>query len=124
MRAQLSLELMAYAALAAISMAASVGIYAKYSSSILSGVAKYETYEFVQSINGAALSGAIGEQFSAFVPSGICNSSQDGSTLYTPYGAFYLVENISIDREIICPGGMTERLSLVESGSAIRLEEG
>jgi len=78
MRLQLSLELLVYIALASVSMLASVSIYATYSKALLSGVARYEMYEFVELVNSEALSGSREASFSVFVPEGMCNSSLSG----------------------------------------------
>jgi len=124
MRLQLSLELLVYIALASVSMLASVSIYATYSKALLSGVARYEMYEFVELVNSEALSGSREASFSVFVPEGMCNSSLSGGELQTKYGVFYFIENISIDSKLLCPGGATEYVKILNNEGRLEIEEG
>jgi hypothetical protein len=91
MKAQMSLEILTYLAVAGIAAVASMHAYGTFSSSL--GVAddRYSTLLIAEKINEAMESGVGNVRIAiSGIPSGLCNLSVSGNAMHTAYGTFYL----------------------------------
>lgn len=104
LKAQMSLELMLYIALAGLSMVGALAILRSGGAAASSYGNRYKAYEFAESVNYAAESGS-GKPVQVSLPAGMCNSTMQGSALSTQYGTFYLVPGIYINTSALCPAG-------------------
>ena len=110
MRAQMSLEMLAYIAMAGISLLYSISAVSAYYPRINQSLGDYDYSSFVESINTAILNndGSV----TLYVPEGMCGSQLNGSTLGTRYGIFYFVEEVRMGGNLTCNTG-TEKVSMV-----------
>lgn len=116
MKAQLSLELELYMALAGMALLFALAEFARYAQGIEIGISAYRISGFVDALNENLLSGNY--SFSAYVPQGVCNATVNGSELHTAYGAFSLASEVSLRGGVLCPGGETMELSISYNATA------
>ena len=100
MKAQMSLEMLAYISIAGISILYSIGAISAYYLRINQSLGDYAYSNFVESINTAILSNE--SSIALTVPSGICGSRLNGSAFDTKYGTFYFVENVKFGSNLTC----------------------
>jgi hypothetical protein len=112
----MSLEMMAYIALAGISMLYCAVAVARYSVQLGRYAAYYSYSEFSQAIS-TAIMGHAGD-VSVYVPAGMCNSTVSGSELRTRYGSFYFPERVSISGNLTCSIGNSDASITYANGSA------
>ncbi len=118
-RAQLSLELMLYVALAGLSLAFALGIFSREVSAVGKGVGAFEMSQFVGALNDKLLSGSAGG-FSVFLPPGVCNSTLSNASLLSAQGVFYLVRPVEAGNAL-CPDGTSAALSIGYNGTVAYL---
>jgi hypothetical protein len=106
MRAQMSLEMLAYIALAGISLLYSVGAAHHYLESASGYISSYSYSEFADSISTALLQKS--SHFNIYVPSGICNSTINGSSLMLGGNSYQLPERVSVQDGFLCQPGPHE----------------
>jgi hypothetical protein len=102
LKAQLSLELLIYIALAGISVSFALSAAAKASTRTGNEIHLSEMVQFVNSLNVELMDGN-GTSFRIFVPQGLCVSNLAGDLLSTQYGSFYLVEPLHDLNNTFCP---------------------
>ena len=103
MKAQMSLEMLAYVAIAGISILYSLGAVSSYYLRVNQSLGDYGYSSFVESINTAILGNY--SSITLNVPEGLCNSEPNGSELDTRYGAFYFVEDVRLLGNLSCGQG-------------------
>ena len=106
MRAQMSLEMLAYIAMAGISLLYSISAVSAYYPRMNQSLGDYDYSNFVESINTAILNND--SSVALYVPEGLCGSQLNGSTLDTKYGIFYFVEEVRMHGNLTCSAGMEE----------------
>lgn len=106
MKAQMSLEMLAYLAIAGISLVLSLAYLSNYYVREGQSVAGYEYSDFVEAINIALMNGA--SAINIFVPEGLCNSTISGTSLITGNGRFEFVEPVRLSQRLKCLSGSTE----------------
>jgi hypothetical protein len=102
LKAQLSLELLVYIALAGISLSFALSEAAKASAGTGNKIHLSEIAQFVNALN-EGLMGGNSTSFRIFVPQGLCTSNVTGDLLSTQYGSFYLVESLHDLGKAFCP---------------------
>jgi hypothetical protein len=108
MKAQMSLEMLAYISMAGISLLYSISAVSAYYPRINQSLGEYGYSNFVEAINTAILSND--SSMTLHVPGGMCDSQLNGSVLDTRYGTFYFVEDVRTDGNLTCDG--TEKVSM------------
>lgn len=103
MKAQMSLEMMAYLALAGIAMLCSVSVVSEYSTKIARYGSSYSYSEFMESLATAIMSSASG--MNAYVPIGLCNSRIEDDIIATTSGNFTMALPIAFVGNVPCNGG-------------------
>ncbi|MGA3020843.1 MAG: hypothetical protein ABSD68_02755 [Candidatus Micrarchaeales archaeon] len=121
LKAQLSLELLIYIALAGISLSFALSEAAKASAGTGNEIHLFEIVQFVNSLN-EALMGGNGSSFRAFVPQGLCISNITGNLLSTQYGSFYLTEPLHDPNKALCPDGTYASFSIFYGLEGANLE--
>jgi hypothetical protein len=113
MRAQLSLELLVYLALACVSLA--IVLHAASAPLAKAGYAirAYGISQFVEQLNGRLVSGAYGNG-SMYLPTGLCPTGAQHGQLETAYGAFALVAPVALAGNAFCPDGVTAGINIEE----------
>jgi hypothetical protein len=117
-RAQLSLELLVYVALAGLSFALAIGAVSKAWTSLGKSAYAFELSQFADAINAALLSsGSFSETL--YLPPGLCGAASHRNTLETEYGSIYFVYAINASPQVFCPDGEYAQISvLVKGGTA------
>lgn len=119
MRAQLSLELLVYVALAGFSLAFVLSTAAAPLARAGYELHAYAISQFVGSINSALLQHAYGNG-SFYLPPGLCQSGVVANGLETAYGTFGLVEPVALEGNVFCPDGTAANLSIdMKNGTAL-----
>ncbi len=104
MRAQLSLELMLYVALAGLSFAFALGVTERSYAGIGASTGSFGLSQFIDVINGALLSsGAFSGN--VYLPQGLCEATANNNSISTRYGSFYIVDKVSFAPGTMCPDG-------------------
>ncbi|MHB1830366.1 MAG: hypothetical protein ACYCO0_03145 [Candidatus Micrarchaeaceae archaeon] len=103
MKAQMSLEMLAYLSLAGLSMLYSAKAVSVYYSDANGSLASYGYASFVESINSAILQDAGHAVIS--IPAGLCNSTLSGDMLHTARGDFYFVRGVRASQSVMCGTG-------------------
>ncbi len=123
MRAQLSLELLVYVALAGISLAFALSAAAAPLAKAGYELRAYGIAQFVDEINSALLQHEYGSGF-FYLPSGLCPSSVQGNELVTAYGEFALAGPVAAYGSVFCPDGMVANMSIGSANGTALLERG
>ncbi len=103
MKAQMSLEMLAYLAIAGLSMLYSAKAVSMYYSNASGSMESYGYSRFVEAINTAILQGD--GSASVSIPAGLCNSTLSGDQIKTPKGSFYFVRAVEIGKAVLCSSG-------------------
>lgn len=114
MRAQLSFELLVYFALAGIAMLSAASFLAARWPGIAVEEQGYAVSNFVNALDAEAADGA--GSFYAYLPPGVCNSTQSPGELVTGSGTFYLLGNMAFAAGSLCPDGTYATLHLSYEG--------
>ncbi len=117
MKAQLSLEFLAYLFIAGLSLLVLAAFLRQSAPKALNLIAGSEIESFVSEINGQIAAERFYLPLQVYVPGALCNSTINGSTLSTAYGAFRFLTNVSISSSIICKAGDAEISIIPENGS-------
>jgi hypothetical protein len=115
LRVQLSLELLLYVSLVGISSALVLGILARNSSGLRSELGAFAVSQFVNSVNGAILGGAVRE--GVFLPGGVCGSQITGALLSYGNESFAFVEPVHLVGNALCPDGIAASLQFTYNAS-------
>lgn len=116
MRAQLSLEVLAYISLSGVSLlfiANTLRVGMVHVTYLLS---EYQVSSMVSKLNSAALTGVAYQEFSAYLPSGMCSAYVKSGVLSTIYGNLSIADGISIPKGVFCPDGGGSVLSISYKG--------
>ncbi len=119
MRAQLSLELLVYLALAGLSLA--VVLHAASAPLAKAGYAVrvYGISQFVGQLNERLVSGAYGNG-SMYLPAGLCPTGAQHGQLETAYGTFSLLTPVALSGNVFCPDGVVAGLRIeISNGTAL-----
>jgi hypothetical protein len=104
MRAQMSLEMLAYISMAGISLLYSISAISAYYPRMNQSLGYYAYSSFAESINTAILSND--SSVTLYVPGGMCDSPLNGSVLDTRYGTFNFVEEVRAGGNLTCNAGI------------------
>ncbi|MCL5239638.1 MAG: hypothetical protein M1286_04190 [Candidatus Marsarchaeota archaeon] len=118
LRAQLSLELLLYLALAGLSLAAAIGAVAKAEAGMGNGIASFELEQFSSMVDAGLLENG---SFTAntYIPAGLCDSVVYGNELETAHGTLYFAYQLNVTHSAFCPDGRYAVISAsVSSGTA------
>jgi len=122
-RAQLSLELLVYVALAGLSFALAIGAVSKAWTSIGKSAYAFELSQFADAINAALLSsGSFSETL--YLPPGLCGAAPHGNMLETAYGSIYFAYAINASPQAFCPDGEYARISVFVDGDTAYFSRG
>ena len=119
MRAQLSLELLIYVALAGLSLASTLPWAARLIGHVAAEKSAYEISQFVNALNTNLIEGS--SRFSAFVPKGVCGANVSGVQLVTNSGSFYLIEPLAA-QGALCPDGIYASFLITGNGTRLEIE--
>lgn len=115
MRAQLSLELLLYVALAGLSFAFAIGAVSRAWSGLGGSEGAFEMTQLADTINTALLqNGAFSG--TVYLPTGMCAANASGNALTTPHGALYFIDVVNTTSTTFCPDGTYANLSVVVTG--------
>lgn len=123
MRAQLSLELLLYLALAGLSFAVALHAVSGSMAKISNGIGAFEVSQFVDTINSHLFAGS---QFSIklYLPQGLCNSTVSGASITTRYGAFVFVAPVAVQQGALCPDGVFASLNVSVLNGSVQISRG
>ncbi|MDE1855122.1 MAG: hypothetical protein KGH57_02260 [Candidatus Micrarchaeota archaeon] len=111
MRAQLSLELLLYVALAGLSFAFAASAVETSSAKLGGSVVSFETGQFVDALNTAMLeTGSFSGNF--YVPRGLCDSEISGDRIAVGGGLLYFVMDVNASPSVFCPDGVNATLRI------------
>lgn len=110
MKAQISLELELYLAIASIALLFSVIGLSRAYPNIAWQASGYGMMGLAEAINENILLG--NSSMVAWLPRGACNSTVKGNELSTAHGAFALVSSVSFNGYPFCPDNRNARLLL------------
>ncbi len=108
-KAQMSLEMLAYISLAGISLLYSARAIGTFYSGFNQSIIGYEYATFSEQVNSAILDNY--SSLSTYVPYGFCPNGINGSEVGTKYGKVYFSEYVRESGDKICGPG-TERINL------------
>ena len=117
-KAQMSLEMLAYISLAGISMLYSARAISAFYSGFNQSVMGYEYAVFSSQINTAILNNY--SSLRAYVPYGFCPSGINGTEIDTKYGKVYFTEYVKESGNSICGPG-TEHINLSYSYGYVKI---
>lgn len=118
MRAQISLELLIYVALAGLSLASTLPWAARLIGHVATEESTYGISQFVNALNTKLIDGS--NEFSAFVPKGLCGANMSGAQLVTNSGVFYLIEPLAV-RGKLCPDGTYASFLITENETGLTM---
>jgi len=121
LKAQLSLELLIYVALAGISLSFALSEAAKASTRAGNEMHISEIVQFVNSLNEGLMDGK-NVSFRVFVPQGLCVSNISDNLLLTQYGSFYLSEPLHDLDKALCPDGTYASFNISYNPEGANLE--
>ena len=108
-KAQMSLEMLAYISIAGISMIYSARAISTFYSGFNQSIIGYEYATFSDQVNTAILNNY--SSLRAYVPYGFCPSGINGTEFDTKYGKVYFAEYVMESGNVICGPG-AERINL------------
>lgn len=117
MKAQISLELELYLAVASIAMLFSIVELLRAYPNIAGQASGYGLMELAESINENILLG--NSSMLAWLPQGACNSTVRGNEFETEHGTFALVSSVSFNGQPFCPDNQNVRLLLGYSPNSV-----
>ena len=117
MKAQISLELELYLAIASIAMLFSIVGLSRVYPNIAGQASGYGLMGLAESINENILLG--NSSMSAWLPQGACNSTVNGNEFKTGRGAFSLISSVSFNGYPFCPDNQNVRLLLSYSPGGV-----
>jgi hypothetical protein len=118
MRAQISLEMLIYLSLSSFSILFAISSVMHYLPTLRDSLSYYQSFILISEINKASISYSNSSIY-AFIPKGLCNSSDTGSELKTYFGSFYTSPNIRLKKPF-CPDGTYANISIkMENGFAV-----
>ncbi|VVB77045.1 Uncharacterised protein [uncultured archaeon] len=120
MKAQLSLELMLYAALAGVSFVFVLGPLAKEAHSLVGGASSLARSQFLDLVN-AELFERNTAAFRAFVPPSMCNSTVSDAVLFSGKGKYPLAMPLALSSNALCPDGSWASLRFAYDGAGAYL---
>ena len=100
----MSLEVLAYIAVAGIPLIYSVSAISSYRASVNQSLNYYSYSSFASAINTAVLGRY--DYVYLQVPHGICGIKVNGSSFSIGYWTFYLAETVRINGSLLCSAGM------------------
>ncbi|MGC8628779.1 MAG: hypothetical protein ACP5T4_01030 [Candidatus Micrarchaeia archaeon] len=109
MKAQLSLELLIYLSLAAVSFLISAKLAVEVVAKTNGEEQAYGLMRFTDVLNAALLNGT--QTISIFLPSGLCNASETSNKLLLANNTYYLIAPVDFGNSL-CPSGTYAVLEL------------
>ncbi|MDE1874204.1 MAG: hypothetical protein KGI04_03750 [Candidatus Micrarchaeota archaeon] len=123
MKAQLSLELLLYAALAGLSLLFALGAVGEAGGRLGESVASFQISQLVYALNSAMLNG--GQSSGSFyLPAGLCGATISGDVLHDYGHDFYLSSAANASPGLFCPDGVQATLTLSIVNGAYRISRG